>query len=92
VLRDGRLLILNRRFEWLEGFSLVVTIADASGLAEGATMDARVIARLAPPMTVDNMEGVSVTVENGRPIVWIASDDNFFPLQRTLLLKFALVE
>ena len=29
-----------------------------------------------------------MTVENGRTIVWIASDDNFIPLQRTLLLKF----
>ena len=52
----------------------------------------REIARLAPPLTIDNMEGVSVTVENGRNIVWLVSDDNFFPLQRTLLLKFALVE
>jgi hypothetical protein len=38
------------------------------------------------------MEGVSTTVENGRTIVWLVSDDNFSPLQRTLLLKFALVE
>ena len=52
----------------------------------------REIARLQPPLTIDNMEGVSVTVENGRTIVWLASDDNFFPLQRTLLLKFALME
>jgi hypothetical protein len=92
LLPDGRLLILNRRFEWLEGFSLVVTIADARGLRPGATIESREIARLQPPLTVDNMEGVSATVENGRTIVWLVSDDNFFPLQRTLLLKFALVE
>jgi hypothetical protein len=36
------------------------------------------------------MEALSVTVENGRTIVWMASDDNFGPLQKTLLLKFAL--
>jgi hypothetical protein len=36
------------------------------------------------------MEALSVTRELGRTIVWIASDDNFSPLQRTLLLKFAL--
>jgi hypothetical protein len=92
LLPDGRLLILNRRFEWLEGFSLVVTIADPSGLRAGAVLEGREIARLQPPLTIDNMEGVSVTVENGRTIVWLVSDDNFFPLQRTLLLKFALVE
>jgi hypothetical protein len=92
ALPDGRLLVLNRRFEWLEGFSLVVTIADPSGLREGAVIEGREIARLQPPLTIDNMEGASVTVENGRTIVWLVSDDNFFPLQRTLLLKFALVE
>lgn len=92
TLPDGRLLILNRRFEWLEGFSLAVTIADGRRLGPGATIEPREIARLQPPLTIDNMEGVSVTVENGRTILWLASDDNFFPLQRTLLLKFALVE
>ena len=91
TLPDGRLLILNRRFEWLEGFSLVVTIADVRGLRAGATIERREIARLQPPLTIDNMEGVSVTVEDGRTIVWLVSDDNFFPLQRTLLLKFALI-
>lgn len=92
LLPDGRLLILNRRFEWLEGFSLVVTIADARDLRPGEVIVPREVARLQPPLTIDNMEGVSVTVENGRTTVWLVSDDNFSPLQRTLLLKFALVE
>jgi hypothetical protein len=70
----------------------VVTIADALVPQAGATIERREIARLQPPLTIDNMEGVSVTVENGRTIVWLVSDDNFFPLQRTLLLKFALIE
>jgi hypothetical protein len=38
------------------------------------------------------MEALSVDSENGRTILWIASDDNFNPLQRTLLLKFALAD
>ena len=92
LLPDGKLLVLNRRFEWLEGFSLVLTVADIRGLRPDAVIQSREIARLQPPLTIDNMEGVSVTVENGRTIVWLVSDDNFFPLQRTLLLKFALVE
>jgi hypothetical protein len=92
LLPDGRLLLLNRRFGWFDGLSAVLTIADGRGLAAGAIIESREIARLAAPLTVDNMEGLSVTREGGRTIVWIASDDNFFPLQRTLLLKFALVE
>jgi hypothetical protein len=38
------------------------------------------------------MEALSVTQENKRTIIWLASDDNFIPLQRTLLLKFELRE
>ena len=47
---------------------------------------------LRAPAAIDNMEALSVTRERGRTILWIASDDNFSPLQRTLLLKFALVD
>jgi hypothetical protein len=92
LLPDGRLLILNRRFAWLEGWSAVVTVAGTRGLRAGGTIESREVAALRQPVSVDNMEALSVTVEHGRTIVWIASDDNFFPLQRTLLLKFALVE
>jgi hypothetical protein len=92
LLPDGRLLVLNRRFALLEGFSAALVVADPRGLRAGDTIGHRVLAALRQPVSVDNMEALSVTVENGRTIVWIASDDNFFPLQRTLLLKFALAE
>jgi hypothetical protein len=92
LLPDGRLILLNRRYAFFEGISAVVTLANVSSLRAGGTIAGREIAVLRPPLTVDNLEAVSVTVENGRTIVWIASDDNFFPLQQTLLLKFALVE
>ena len=92
LLPDGRLLILNRRFAWFEGWSAVVTVAETRGLRAGGTIESREVAALRQPVSVDNMEALSVTVEHGRTIVWIASDDNFFPLQRTLLLKFVLGE
>jgi hypothetical protein len=37
------------------------------------------------------MEALAVVEEQGRVIVWVASDDNLLPLQRTLLLKFEWV-
>jgi hypothetical protein len=91
-LADGRLLILNRRFSVLDGFSAKIVLADASGLAEGAVLKGEEIAHLEPPLTVDNMEGISIGREGGRTIVWLASDDNFIAFQRSLLLKFALAE
>ena len=83
--------MLNRRFTVLEGFAAAVTIIDPVAIAPGAVLVGEEIARLAPPLSVDNMEGLSITREGGRTIVWIVSDDNFSPLERTLLMKFVLL-
>lgn len=91
LLPDGRILLLNRRFSWLDGVSVRLGILDALRLGEGSVLEADEVAAWAPPLTVDNMEALSVGREGGRTIVWIASDDNFNPLQRTLLLKFEWV-
>jgi hypothetical protein len=89
LLPDGRLLLLNRRYRLFEGWSAVLAVAEQGG----GVIEPQEVARLASPLTVDNMEALSVTDEGGRTIVWIASDDNFMPvLQQTLLLKFELVE
>ncbi|HEX8640299.1 MAG TPA: esterase-like activity of phytase family protein [Allosphingosinicella sp.] len=92
LLPDRRLLVLNRRFGPLEGISASLVIVPLEGLRPGATLQGREIARLSPPIAVDNMEALSVTREGGQTIVRIASDDNFMALQRTLLLEFELVE
>jgi hypothetical protein len=67
-------------------------LVDKPRLDAGAILNGREIAHLEAPITTDNMEGLSVTRENGRIVVWIASDDNYMGIQRTLLLKFALAE
>lgn len=90
VLPDGRLLLLNRRFSIFEGVSAKLVVARPPRPGAAAIIAGDEIADFASPVTVDNMEALSVTREAGRTIVWIASDDNFSPLQRTLLLKFAL--
>jgi len=89
-LPDGRLLILNRRLSFATGISARLAVAT---LPKEGDVEGREIATFEPPVTVDNMEALSVTREGGRTIVWIASDDNYSrPLQRTLLMKFALVD
>lgn len=90
LLPDGRLLFLNRRFALTEGVSAKLTLAPKPDWNKVEALSGTGIVHLQPPLTVDNMEALSVTQEGGRTILWMASDDNFNPLQRTLLLKFAL--
>ncbi len=91
-LPDGRMLLLNRRYAGLEGISAKLIVARLSSLQAGTVIVGQEIADFRPPVTIDNMEALAVTREGERTIVWIASDDNFSPLQRTLLMKFALAD
>lgn len=91
-LPDGRIIVLHRRFGVLSGFAAALSIIDPRAISEGATVDGEMIAEIKPPLNVDNMEGMSITRENGKVIVWIISDDNQIALERTLLLKFELLE
>jgi hypothetical protein len=92
LLPDGRLALLNRRVSLFERFTAKLTFATLPTLAEGALIAGDEAASFEGSVTRDNLEALSVTREGGRTILWIASDDNYNPLQRTLLMKFALVE
>ncbi|QAY77082.1 esterase-like activity of phytase family protein [Sphingosinicella sp. BN140058] len=92
LLPDGRMLLLNRRISFVSGMKAKLAVAPVPPPRTGVLIAPQEIAAFAPPLTVDNMEAVSVTSEAGRTIVWLASDDNYMPLQRSLLLKFALEE
>jgi len=90
ALPDGRLVALHRRYTKLDGASAILSIVDMASIPDGAVVEGRPIARLASPLTVDNMEALAVTQEGRRVILWIASDDNFSSVQRTLLMRFRL--
>lgn len=87
-LPDGRLLVLNRDFSVVRGVSVIISLVDIAQLEPDTILVGEEVARLAPPLTVDNMEAIAVEEVDGRTIVWIASDDNFNSLQRTLLMQF----
>ncbi|HVO09664.1 MAG TPA: esterase-like activity of phytase family protein [Vicinamibacteria bacterium] len=98
VLPGGDVLVLERRFPPLA--ARVVRLLREDVLGEGP-LHPREIARLVPPLTVDNMEGIDTRRdESGRTLVYLVSDDNNCAkrpgglrgtgLQRTLLLLFSL--
>ena len=89
-LPDGRLLVLNRWWGPPLHFAAVLTVIERSALRPCAVVSGTSIARLTEPLTLDNYEGVAATVEAGRTIVWLVSDDNRTPFERTLVMKFRL--
>lgn len=89
-LPDGRILVLNRRFSLWTLFTSKLVLLDPISAQPNGIFQGRVIATLESPTITENFEGLSITQENGRSIIWIISDDNFMRWQRTLLLKFAL--
>lgn len=91
-LPDGRLLVLLRRFSLPYNFTAKLMLVDAEAIRPGAVAHGRVIATLAEPFIHDNFEAIAATREGDDTILWIASDDNHSMLQRSLLLKFRLVE
>lgn len=92
VAIDSRhLLVLNRRLTLEDLFTATIAIVDLPArMTPGTDLKSRTIARLAPPLLADNFEGLAVTREPGRTIIWVVSDDNHEFFQRTLLLKFGL--
>lgn len=94
-LPDGGALVLERGFSLFGGFSARLTRIDAPALSRlrpGGVLEGEELLRFAPPLPVENYEGVSVVRHQGRLLVGIVSDDNESWLQRTLLLLFELAE
>jgi hypothetical protein len=86
----GRVLVMNRRATIFDGFTAVLTVLDVSHMKPHAILRPVEIARFAPPVLSDNLEGMAIEKRAGRTILWIVSDDNHEFFQRTLLFAFAL--
>lgn len=89
LLPDGDLLLLERSVSWF-GFEVRLVRVPVASIRPGV-FGGTEIARLRPPLTVDNFEGLAARRGvNGETLIYLVSDDNFSGLQRTLLFQFAL--
>ncbi len=88
---DDTIYVLERSFSLLGGFeSRIVTLAGPA-VRPGARLVGQTLAELHPPLVGENFEGIAVRRgPDGRVLLYLVSDDNFFALQRTLLLQFSL--
>lgn len=91
ALPGGGLLVIERRFSVLGGLGARLVRIAPEELEPGAIIRPREIFSLGSPMLVDNYEAVAVRRRaDGRMVATLLSDDNFNPLQSTLLMVVLL--
>jgi hypothetical protein len=93
-LPDGGFVALERFYAPVLGPRARITRFSEESLSSGArAVEAEELAAIAPPLALDNFEGVAaVRMPDGATRLYIISDDNFSERQRTLLLAFDVVE
>jgi len=91
VLPSGDLITLERDFSAMAGVSMMMRRIPATTLESDEPLDGEVLIRANNSRSIDNMEGLSTRqTADGKTLLYLISDDNFSPLQRTLLLVFTL--
>ena len=92
ILPPSDLLLLERRYSPTRGVAMRIRRIPLAAIKPGALIDGKPLIEADVAYQIDNMEGIAVhTNAAGETILTLVSDDNFFVLQRNLLLQFALV-
>lgn len=91
---DGGFVALERFYAPIVGARAKIAYFPASALDSGAEVlpDVVELATLAPPMVIDNFEGVATQrLPDGTTRIYVVSDDNYNRHQRTILYAFDVV-
>jgi hypothetical protein len=92
LLPDGDLVLLERAFDMARGVRVAIKRIRTADVVADAVVRGEELAWLHQPLAVDNLEGVAVgRGARGETLLWLLSDNNFSPLQRTILLHFELM-
>ncbi len=92
TLPDCSVLVVERSFNVVEGVRARIVRLPAAAFDPGNEIATQELAYLAPPLSVDNMEGIAVRKgAAGETLVYLVSDNNYSGYQRTLLMMFDLV-
>lgn len=91
-LANGDVLVLERRFlNPFDGVRMRLARIAVGDIKPGALIQPELLLEADRHMNIDNMEGLAVTERpDGVVVVTMISDDNFMPVQQTVLLQFAL--
>jgi hypothetical protein len=92
-LPSGDLVLLERRFSLLTGPAMRIRLIKGGDLAPGKLVDGADLIVANISQAIDNMEAIGVDrAPDGATILTLMSDDNHSVMQRTLLLRFKLLD
>ena len=90
ALPNGDVIVLERHLSIFLAFSARLKLIRAASIRPHAVLNGEDLLRLDPPLRLDNFEGLAVREDAAGTLIYLISDDNFQPFQRTLLLQFRL--
>lgn len=90
ALPNGDIIVLERRLSIFLSFSARLKRIRGESVRPTTVLNGEELLRLDPPLRVENFEGIAVQEDQAGTLIYLISDDNFHPLQRTLLLQFRL--
>lgn len=83
--------LLERRFSMIGGVGVRLRRFALDALEAGAVITGEALLEAGAELAFDNMEGLQIRrAPDGGTLIYMLSDDNFNPVQRTILLKFWL--
>lgn len=90
---DGRVYLLERRYDMLRGVAMRIRRFALSDFVPGARLAGEVLIEANRLASIDNMEAIAAhRGVGGEVILTLISDNNFSLLQRTVLLRFAVIK
>jgi hypothetical protein len=93
LLSDEHLLVLERKYEIMNGISMRIRKIPVASIIKDTVVDGPVVIEADMRCQIDNMEAMSVHhTPSGEAVLTLISDDNYSIFQRTLLLQFAYRE
>jgi hypothetical protein len=93
ALPDGGIVLLERKFSYSEGINMRIRRIAASELKRGAPITGQVLLQANDSLNIDNMEAIAAyRAPSGETVLTLMSDDNFSPIQRTLIMQFTMPE
>ena len=90
ALPSGDVIVLERHLSIFLSFSARLKLIRAASIRPRAVLSGEELLRLDPPLRLDNFEGLAVREDAAGTLIYLISDNNFQPFQRTLLLQFRL--